>query len=53
MFPQSSCVAIVYSASETGFRGYLVRCSEHEATESWQEHQKLYSSTLKERLAVK
>ena len=54
MLPQSSCVGIVYSdASETGFGGYLVKCGEHEVTGSWQEHQKLYSSTLRELLAVK
>ena len=43
MLPQSSCVGIVYSdASETGFGGggYLVKCSEHEVTGLWQEHQK-------------
>ena len=54
MLPQSSCVGIVYSdASETGFGGYLVKCSEHEVTGSWQEHLKLYSSTPRELLAVK
>ena len=54
MLLQSSCVGIVNSdASETGFGGYLVRCSEHEVTGLWQEHRKWLSSTLRELLAVK
>ena len=53
-YHQSSCVGIVYSdASETGFGRYLVRCGEHKVTGSWQEHQKLYSPTLRDLFAVK
>ena len=54
MVPQSSCVGVVYSdASDTGFGGYLVKCSKHEVAGSWDIHQLFFSSTLKELLAVK
>ena len=54
MLPKSSAVGVVYSdASETGFGGYFVQCSQDLVSGTWSHKEVRTSSAFGEILAVK